>query len=224
MRLTRLAATALAPIALAGCNIDFTGIGGSDPSNLEYTVVSGGTGTGPAGILLTWDAPTARRTTSFAVYGRPSTSGGWYLIGITTSTSFHDSGEPQLQYYVSARDDDDYEFGRSRTVTIDLGNRLPAPQGLGTTPVANGVQLRWSANAATWGGSSFAHYRVYSTRYDTARGTCLRDTWVLEGTTISEQFLVSGLTAGAVRCFSVSAVNRGGLESAWSEVVIDTAR
>lgn len=78
-------------------------------------------------------------------------------------------------------------------------------------PVANGAQLRWSANAATWGGSSFAHYRVYSTRYDIARGRCLRDGWVLEGTTISEQFLVAGLTAGAVRCFAVSAVNRGGV-------------
>jgi hypothetical protein len=224
MRLARLAGLALAPIALAGCNIDFTGIGGSDPTNLEYTIVSGGTGSGPAGILLTWDAPTARRTTSFAVYGRPYTSGGWYLIGTTTSTSFHDNGEPQQQYYVAARDDDDYEFGRSNTVTIDLGDRLPAPQGLGTTPVVNGVQLRWNANAATYGGSWFANYRVYSTRFDTARNTCQRDAWVMEGTTISEQFLVSGLSAGAIRCFAVSAVNRGGLESAWSEVVIDAAR
>lgn len=226
MRMARWTSLALLPLAFAAtaCSIDITGIGGSDPTNLSYTLIPSGNPTQPMGVLLTWDAPTSRHTTTFAVYGREGTAGSWYLVGITTSTSFHDAGDPQSQYYVSARDEDDYEFGRSRIVTITAADRLPAPTGLAATAVLNGVQLRWNANARTYGGSTFGSYRVYSARYSSSTQTCLRDDWTLEGTTISEQFLVAGLNAGVYRCFAVSAVTRDGVESSWSEAILEAAR
>ena len=70
----------------------------------------------------------------------------------------------------------------------------------------------------------FDYYRVYSTPYDLDANLCDGDFWVLEGTTVSEDFLATGLANGAPRCFATSTVSRDGHESVWTTPRADTPR
>jgi hypothetical protein len=70
----------------------------------------------------------------------------------------------------------------------------------------------------------FDYYRVYSTVYDLDANVCDGDLWVLEGTTVSEDFLATGLTNGSPRCFAASTVSRDGHESLWTTPRADTPR
>jgi hypothetical protein len=65
---------------------------------------------------------------------------------------------------------------------------------------------------------------VYSTPYNLDTGVCSGSDWVLEGTTVSEDFIASGLANGVPRCFAVSTVSRDGHESEWSTPRADTPR
>lgn len=224
MRLIRSTFAFLLLAFAAACDEGFfTGIGGDDPRNLQYRLVGGDAAGVPLGVLLTWDPPEQREAWTYAVYSRTSTAGEWYLAGITTSPTFHDAGAPQRQYYVAARDEDDYEFGETRPITIDFGAILPAPQGLTSVTLNRGVHLAWANNAYQASPERFEHYRVYSTSYSTAAG-CATDRWQLEGTTITPAFVISGLTNGVTRCFAVSALSRTGIESDLSASRTDTPR
>ena len=48
--------------------------------------------------------------------------------------------------------------------------------------------------------------------------------WVLEGTTVSHEFLAAQLPNGVPRCFATSAISVEGLESGWSPLWLDTPR
>lgn len=215
---------AIAAIALlAGCGDLLNGVDSHDPTNLTWSITTE-TSTGALrGVLLEWEPPRARDAWSYAVYGRPSSYGEWYLVGITTSTTFHDAGAPQQQYYVAARDADDYEFGRSRTITIEAPVTLVAPTDLSGVSLDGAVQLGWADNARIAGGSQFRHYRVFSTVV-TAGGACDAGRWIVEGATVSNTFLVAGLTNGVSRCFAVTAMSASGIESAMSRPWTDTPR
>lgn len=193
------------------------------PTNLTYQLIPSGVPDAPAGVLLSWDVPRSGRASSFNVYSRGSTSGGWNLRATTTSPTFHDAGTPDAQYYVATRDANDNEIGRSGIVTIDLQARLPAPLGLASISLNGAVQLTWSSNAVDASHGTFDHYRVYSTAYDGTRGVCTAN-WVVEGTTVSDAFLAGNLVNGVSRCFAVSAVTRDGHESDWSDARLDTPR
>jgi hypothetical protein len=86
------------------------------------------------------------------------------------------------------------------------------------------VQLSWSPNARNADPQMFDYYRVYSTPYDLDENLCASDLWVLEGTTVSEDFLATGLSNGAPRCFAASTVSRDGHESLWTTPRSDTPR
>jgi hypothetical protein len=70
---------------------------------------------------------------------------------------------------------------------------------------------------------AFDHYRVYSSDYSSARGTCV-EPWYFEGSTVSDAFIVGNLTNGASRCFATSAISHDGRESVWSNARVDTPR
>lgn len=213
----------IAAVALVTGCVDPTGVDSTDPSNLTWSITTE-TSTGALrGVLLEWDAPRARDAWSYAVYGRASSYGEWYLVGITTSTTFHDAGAPQRQYYVAARDRDDYEFGRSRTITIEAPVTLAAPRDLSGVSLDGAVQLGWSDNARLAGGAEFRQYRIFST-VATAGGSCDAGRWVVEGATVSNTFLVGGLTNGVSRCFAVTAMGASGIEGAMSIAWVDTPR
>src|SRR5262249_4229043 len=101
--------------------------------------------------------------------------------------------------------------------------RLPAPLGLASVSLNGGIQLFWMSNAVNANRTAFDHYLVYSTAYDATRNVCTA-TWNLEGSTVSDGFLVGNLTNGVSKCFAVSAVSHDGHESQWSDARFDTPR
>jgi hypothetical protein len=222
MKLNRLFLAMLLP--LAGCDLSgLTSIVAPDaPTNLTYQLIPSGDPNAPLGVLLTWDIPSSGRVIAFNVYGRV-TGGDWQLRATTTSPTFHDAGTPDAQYYVASRDENGNELANSNTLTIDMQARLPAPQNLSSISLNTAIQLTWNPNAVNASPSTFDHYLVYSTAYDTSRGVCTAN-WVEEGSTVSDGFLVGNLTNGTTRCFSVSAVTHDGHESVWSGARIDTPR
>lgn len=225
MRLSRLMLV-LAVVPLAACEDFITDIT-TDPdaaTNVTYELIPSGDPEAPLGVLLSWDLPRSGRANSFNVYGRPSRSSQWALRATTTSTSFHDVGTPEAQYYVATRDINGDEIAESEVVSIDLrSSRLPAPLGLTSISLNGAIQLSWQSNAVDANPSAFDHYIVYSTGYDASRDVCTSD-WEREGTTVADAFLAGNLTNGVSRCFAVSAVTRDGHESAWSDARLDTPR
>jgi len=222
MRLDRSTLLALALVApLAAC--DLTAISGIDsdaPSNLTYELIPSGDPSVPLGVILSWEAPSSGRAATYDVYSR-SSNGGWGLRATTTSPSYHDVW-PDAQYYVAAVDAEGNTLGQTPYITIDLRSQLPAPAGLRSISLNGAIQLAWSSNAVDANRNAFDHYRVYSGAFDNVRGTC--GSWSLEGSTVSDAFLVANLTNGVTRCFAVSAVSHDGHESDWSGAVQDTPR
>jgi hypothetical protein len=100
---------------------------------------------------------------------------------------------------------------------------LPAPDSLWSISLNGAIHLQWTDNAAQSDLERFESYRVYSARYDLDRGECVTD-WVLEGITVSNEFLAALLSNGVPLCFGVSAVNDEGSESEWSPLWQDTPR
>jgi len=104
------------------------------------------------------------------------------------------------------------------------GGVLEVPESLVSVSLNTAIQLSWDPNARLASPNRFSHYNVYSTSYDLDRSVCDDAGWALEGTSVSEDFLVSGLTNGVPLCFAVSSVSTGGDESAVSAYRNDTPR
>jgi len=212
-------------LSAAACD-EITGIASDPdaPANVTYQLVPSGDPNAPAAVLLVWDTPRSGRANAFNVYGRTGPGGNWQLRATTTSTTFHDQGVPDTQYYVATRDAGGNEIAQSNIVTVDFfTGRLPAPLGLTSISLNSAIQLAWSSNAVTASPATFDHYAVYSTAYDANRGVCTAN-WVIEGSTVSDGFFSGNLTNGVSRCYAVSAVTRDGHESEWSASRLDTPR
>ena len=162
-RLALLVLFGLAACEVAGTT---TPIDPAAPTNLSFQLTPSGDPNIPLGILLTWVAPSNGRAATFDIYGL-SASTGWIRRATTTSTSFHDAGVPQAQYYVAAIDDQGAEMGRSAIVTVDLANRLAAPLGLTSITLNGAIQLSWSDNAVQRPAGR-PSITIASTRADTA--------------------------------------------------------
>ncbi|MEO5567306.1 MAG: fibronectin type III domain-containing protein [Gemmatimonadaceae bacterium] len=210
-------------VGLAACEIDGTPPRDpTEPTNLTFQLMPSGDPNVPLGILLSWDPPSNNQATAFDVYGR-SNSTGWIRRATTTSTTFHDVGIPQTEYYVMALDQGGQDMGRTDAILVDLTVRLPAPLGLTSTTLDNAIHLRWDDNAVSSTIGRFDHYRVYSSEYSAARSVC-ESNWYFEGSTVSDAFLVGNLANGVSRCFAVSAISDDGHESTWSNARLDTPR
>lgn len=218
---------ALALIAVFAACEDTTVIdhGGSvpAPTNLRYELEPSGDPDQPLGLLLSWTSVSDPDLESYRVYSRSGTTGSFRLRGETTSNTFHDAGVPHLQYFVSAVSLSGSESDASNTVTVDERLRLERPTTLSSISLNRAVHLTWSDNAFINAPSRFQAYRVYTTSYDLDAGTCGTQ-WLLDGTTVSPEFLVSALSNGSPRCFGVSAVSQEGFESLWSPLRQDTPR
>jgi len=209
-------------VPMSACElVDPLGTDPNSPTSLSYQLIPSGDPNVPLGVILSWQPPASGRAVAYDVYGRQSTSSDWTLRATTTSPSFHDVS-PELQYYVVANDDQGNMLGQSSTITVDMRSELPAPAGLHSISLNAAIQLAWSANAIDANRSAFAYYRVYSAAFDAAHSAC--SSWALEGSTVSEAFLVSSMQNGVTRCYAVSAVSRDGHESAWSSADHDTPR
>ncbi len=191
------------------------------PQNLAYQLDPSGDPNRPSGILLGW-TDVSPLPAGYRVYSRTATTGAFGLRGETSSNTFHDNGVPDLQYYVTALDASGGESNASNTITVDERLRLPAPDTLNSISLNQAIHLQWTDNAAL-ADTTFKWYRVYSASYDLNLGLCGAD-WVLEGTTVSNEFLATLLTNGVPRCYGVSAITHQGYESLWSPRRHDTPR
>ena len=175
------------------------------------------------GVLLSWLPPSPDSTVQdFVVYGTDSSDNAGFLRrAITTSISFHDAGTPQVQYYVTSQDVNGVESAASNIVLIDPADTVPAPANLTGTPLDSAAELEWSNNSfAGANGNQFDFYRVYS---DSASGnTCISSSTVLEGQTVSNGFVITGIANDEPRCYFVTAVTRSGHESGYASVIIVT--
>ncbi len=193
------------------------------PTNLTYELEPSGDPLMPAGVLLRWDPVDASDIDAYNVYSRQSASGQFELRATTTSTTFHDVGEPDLEYNVTAVFLDAVESQASNTVFIDERLRLDRPATLGSVSLNGAVHLTWSDNSFLQEPNGFKQYRVYSTSYDLDQDLC-GTLWDSEGTTVSPDFLVTALTNGIPRCYAVAAESIEGFESLWSDSRADTPR
>lgn len=221
----RMTLLAGAVVALAACSTSDRVTGGNGnltpPSNLTYQLIPSGNADLPEGIDLRWDPVRDPNIADYAVFSRSSTTGTWNLRAQTTSPSFEDLGAPDVQYYVASQAADGTMSAPSNTITVDNTNKLPPPSGLAAIALDQAVQLSWLPNAREANPSAFSYYRVYSTVYDAVQNLC-DSAWVLEGTTVSEDFIASGLPNGQGRCFDVSAISIDGHESDWPTPVAAT--
>jgi hypothetical protein len=107
------------------------------------------------------------------------------------------------------------------------GTPPPTPTNLVGTSLDAAIALTWDDNAFLASPSNFQNYRVFSTSYSWTTnylaGQC-GTTWLLEGTTVSPEFIVGALTNGVSRCFAVSAMSVGQAESPRSTPHNDTPR
>lgn len=221
------AAALFALLAITACDPalydDGTSGGLPIPTGVSYQVEPVGTGTAPAGILITWDDTYDSSVYEWHVYSRASAGDPFLFRGATNSTSYHDRGAPYLQYYVVSADYDGYESAPSTIVTVNEYLALPKPTWLASTSLNGAVALNWSDNAYASEPGAFSHYRVYGAHYDLDAGLCSSD-WSLEGTTVAPEFIVGALGNGVPRCFAVTAISVEGYESLWSPVKDDTPR
>ncbi|HEU4641789.1 MAG TPA: hypothetical protein VFS44_04980 [Gemmatimonadaceae bacterium] len=220
----RFAAYAALLVVLSACTTaEITGPGDlTPPFNLTYQLIPSGDPDAPEGIRLRWEPPDDGRVADYVVYSRGA-GGDWVRRAETTSASFDDLGAPDAQYYVTSQSADGVESDGSNVVTIDPAERMAPPSTLSSISLDGAVRLAWSSDARLAAPELFDHYRVYSTRYDLDRGTC-DPAWALEGTTVSEDFIASGLPNGVPRCFAVSTISRDGHESDWTTPRDDTPR
>ncbi len=195
----------------------------STPQNLTYELEPSGDPDQPLGILLVWDDVGDADLASYRVYSRGSASGSFGLRGETTSNTFHDNGVPHLDYFVTAVDVNGNESAASNVIRVNEWLQLERPATLTSISLNGAIHLEWADNAYQADPTLFSWYRIYSTSYDLDLGVC-GATWMLEGTTIAPEFLVSAMTNGVPRCFGVSAVSRLGYESLWSPLRQDTPR
>jgi hypothetical protein len=214
-------------LALVACSTDYaTSSGGAidPPTNLTYQLAPSGDPATPDGITLRWDASVDPAVASYVVYSRSSSSESWFRRAQTTSASYHDNGIPDRQYAVASADANGAESDLSAPITVDASNQLSTPAALTSVSLNGAVQLSWNPNARVARPDQFNYYRLYSTSYDLDANTCDDAQWVLEGTTVSEDFIASGLSNGVSRCFAVSAVSLDGHESEWTTPRYDTPR
>jgi hypothetical protein len=175
------------------------------------------------GVLLSWLPPNPDSTVqNFIVYGSDSSiSSGFVPRAVTTSVSFHDAGTPQLAYYVTSQDVNGVQSAASNIVVIDAGDTVETPQNLVGAPLDSAAELAWSDNSITGAnGSHFDFYRVYSE--DFTSNNCVDATLVLEGQSVSNGFVITGLANDVPRCYFVTAVTRTGHESFGSNAIVIT--
>lgn len=208
-----------AALALAACD---RGVVLPAPTNLYYDLDVSGDPTAPAGILWTWDAIESSDLQGYRIYSRPDQSSPFGLRALTTSTSFHDVGKPEAEYFVVGLNKEDREGIPSDPVLVDERLRLPAPVSIASTSLNGAIYLVWSDNAYDADPNGFSKYHVYSCAYSLDDGTC--GDWGREGTTVAPEFLVGVLPNGQAREFAVSAETIEGWESLWSPTIVDTPR
>jgi hypothetical protein len=224
-------AAVVVAIAAAACSNNNGRVTGpavtlGNPDSLTFLLLPGAPDQ-PNGVLLSWVPATDPNVTNYVVYARGADTGTFGVVGTTISNSFHDAGVPPFhQYYVASED----QFGDisrgTASVTIDTAPPLPPPRTIEAMGIDSGSKLHWSTDARLVNPALFSHYRVYSETAVVSGSTASCPTvgpdFAEEGTTVSEDFVVTGLTNGVAWCYGVTTVTLDGHESVLSGWAMDT--
>jgi hypothetical protein len=226
-----LAAMGFVVAAVAACgnnndNISAPAESLGNPDSLTYLLLPGGPDA-PNGILLSWAPATDPNVTNYIVFGSTIDSAADFgELGTTISTSFHQAGTPLPFYFVASQDQfGDISSGTS-VITVDTAPPLPPPSTVTATGFDSASEITWSPNARLQNPSLFAYYRVYSEPAVVSGMTATCATpgpgFAVEGSTVSEEFVVTGLANGTTWCYGVTTVTQNGNESVLSSWTTDT--
>ncbi len=195
-----------------------------NPDSLTYLLLPGGPDA-PNGILLSWAPATDPNVANYVVFASASDS-QFGVIGSTLSTSFHQAGAPFPQYYVASEDQFGDISSGTPTLHVDTTPPLPPPDSLSAAGFDSASEIHWSSNARLQNPAIFAYYRVYSEPAVVTgmTGTCATPGpgFAVEGSTVSEEFVVTGLANGTTWCYAVTTVTLDGHESVLSQWTTDT--
>lgn len=218
----------LAALAL-GCdngvdNLSTAPVTLGNPDSLTYVLLPSQPGV-PAGVLLSWKAATDPNVTNYAVYAAV-VGGGWNPVAYTGELSYFAPGTPANQYYVASMDANGDVSSGTSPITVSTAQVLPPPSTVTATAIDSGVNVTWSADARLANPSQFSYYRVYSEAAVVSGSdtTCPSGaaSFGLEGSTVSEGYVVTGLANGTPWCFGVTTVAKLGQESSLSTWAIGT--
>jgi hypothetical protein len=213
-------------VAVAACNNYNTGpvqtVNLGNPDSLMYVLLPGAPAS-PEGVMLTWVAATDPNVSSYVIYGRSDSSASWGVVAYTAGTQYFDV-QPLGQYYVASQDNSGDISSGTSPISVDTVPPMPAPSGLNGTPLDSGVALTWSNSVRLANTSIFSYYRVYSEQPSGSPASCpaAGSGFGLEGTTVSEDFVVTGIANGTAVCYGVTTVSTKGQESALSAWIMAT--
>ncbi len=191
-----------------------------NPDSLSYVLLPGAPAQ-PEGVVLTWVAATDPTVTNYVVYGRADSSASWGVIAYTGELEYFDV-QPALQYYVASEDGNGDISSGTATVTIDTTPPMPAPGGLSGVGLDSGVALTWNDSVRVDHSKIFNYYRVYSEAASGSNCPTGGAGFGLEGTTVSENFVVTGIANDTPVCYGVTTVSQLGQESKLSPWVMVT--
>jgi hypothetical protein len=224
-----LAAMGLVVVAVAACsnnndNISAPAEALGNPDSLTYLLLPGGPDA-PNGILLSWAPATDPNVTNYVVFAATiDSSADFGELGSTISTSFHQAGAPLPFYLVASQDQFGDISSGTPVIAVDTAPPLPPPSTVTATGFDSASEVTWSANARLENPALFSNYRVYSEPAATSGTECATPGpgFAVEGTTVSEDFVVTGLANGTTWCYAVTTVTQDGHESVLSAWATDT--
>jgi hypothetical protein len=107
-------------------------------------------------------------------------------------------------------------------LTVNFADSVQTPNNLAGEAFDSAAAITWGTISQTgYNASRFEYYRVYSMPA-TGSGmtvTCNENALALEGTTVSNAFVVTGLADGTPVCYTVTSVSLSGLESPFATPV-----
>jgi hypothetical protein len=226
-----VAAMGLVVAAVAACSSNNNNISApaealGNPDSLTYLLLPGGPDA-PNGILLSWAPSTDPNVTNYVVLASTiDSTADFGVLGSTLSTSFHQAGTPLPFFFVASEDQFGDISSGTPVITIDTAPPLPPPNTITATGFDSASEVTWSPNARLQNPSLFAYYRVYSEPavVSGSTGTCETPGpgFAVEGSTVSEDFVVTGLANGTMWCYAVTTVTQDGHESVLSSWATDT--
>jgi hypothetical protein len=219
-----------ATVAVAACgnnnnNVSAPAEALGNPDSLTFLLLPGGPDV-PNGILLSWIPAADPNVTNYIAFARLADTGQFGELGTTVSSSFHQAGQPLPQYYVASQDQFGDISSGSAIISVDTAPPLPPPDAVTATGFDSASKVHWSANGRLANPALFAYYRVYS---ETAVVTGMTPNcpttgpdFAVEGSSVSEDFVVTGLANGTTWCYAVTTVTQDGHESVLSGWASDT--
>jgi hypothetical protein len=222
---TAVASAALIAACASSAPTGSTGSTLGNPTDLTYVLLPGAPGQ-PAGVLLNWVAASDPNVAAYIVYARQSASASWETLAITGATTYYDAEVVFTQYYIASEDGSGDVSSGTPFLSVTYTPTIAAPDGLTGTAFDSAAKLTWSADQRLANPGLFAYYRVYSEPAVIAGGdttcTTANPEFGLEGTTVSEAFVITGLANGVPECYGVTTVAQLGQESLLSPWVIVT--